>query len=145
MQKIKLTQALKMTKNKFQYKKEAMLCIIVLLFALVIFAASKLYYANKKPVSQVEVYVQGSLYKVLDIIEGNTFDIVQNDRKNTLVFTKNGVKMLHSNCDNQLCLEQGEVNFDNYANRVLGTDIICLPNAVVLRLKLQNASNAPDF
>ncbi len=45
-----------------------------------------------------------------------------------------GVYMESSTCENQDCVEQGTVTFDNLNSRVLGRFIICLPNYVTLEL-----------
>ena len=45
-----------------------------------------------------------------------------------------GVYMESSTCENQDCVEQGTVTFDNLNSRILGRFIICLPNNVTLEL-----------
>lgn len=42
--------------------------------------------------------------------------------------------MESSTCENQDCVEQGTVTFDNLNSRILGRFIICLPNYVTLEL-----------
>ncbi|NMD39076.1 MAG: hypothetical protein GYA87_10410, partial [Christensenellaceae bacterium] len=87
------------------------------------------------PTGEIEIYVDGYLYKKVKIVEGATETIKQeNGCENELKFTHNGVFMNYSSCDNQLCVHQGEVNFDNYSTRFLGNSIICLPNRVVISL-----------
>ena len=56
----------------------------------------------------------------------------------------------YSTCDNQLCVEQGTVNSQNWNTRSLGTHILCLPNRVDAELALTDSEkqeidiNAPD-
>ena len=44
------------------------------------------------------------------------------------------IDMHEANCDNQDCVEQGEVTLENKDTRILGNMIICLPNQVTLQL-----------
>ena len=48
--------------------------------------------------------------------------------------TARGAVMQFSTCDNQSCVQQGEVTLDNRDSRVLGNMIICLPNEVILEV-----------
>lgn len=53
---------------------------------------------------------------------------------NLLVVQEDGIYMKSATCRDQLCVNQGKVTPDNYGQRALGTDIICLPNRVVCSL-----------
>lgn len=116
--------------------KEAILIGSVLLLAILLYMLQLLHNHQTKVLGEVDIYLNGNLYQTVSIEEGKTFEIVNGSNINTLQFTKNGVYMLHSNCHNQLCVQQGEVNADNYRSRVLGNRIICLPHGLVIYLKL---------
>ena len=53
---------------------------------------------------------------------------------NVIHVSSEGVYMESSTCENQDCVEQGLVTFDNLSTRILGRFIICLPNCVMLEL-----------
>ncbi len=53
---------------------------------------------------------------------------------NVIHVTSEGVYMESSTCENQDCVEQGIVTFENLHSRILGRFIICLPNTVMLEL-----------
>lgn len=94
----------------------------------------------------VEIYVAGTLYGTARL--GQTEDVVieRDGMKNVVSFTENGVYMRSSTCHNQLCVGQGEVTRENYVSRAMGTRIICLPNAVEIRLVLDAPdADAPDI
>ncbi len=54
--------------------------------------------------------------------------------ENTVYVTSHSMRMEHANCDNQDCIEQGEVTLENKDERLLGDFIVCLPNQVTLEL-----------
>lgn len=53
---------------------------------------------------------------------------------NIVHVTPTSIDMHEANCDNQDCVEQGEVTLENKDTRILGNMIICLPNQVTLQL-----------
>ena len=59
----------------------------------------------------------------------------QEDGKiNKVHITPEKVYMESSTCDNQDCVDQGEVHIDTYQDRILSTYIICLPNNVSIEM-----------
>ena len=59
----------------------------------------------------------------------------QDDGKiNKVHITPEKVYMESSTCDNQDCVQQGEVHVDTYQTRILGTYVICLPNNVSIEM-----------
>lgn len=59
----------------------------------------------------------------------------QEDGKiNKVHITPEKVYMESSTCENQDCVQQGEVHVDTYMDRILGTYIICLPNNVSIEM-----------
>ena len=53
---------------------------------------------------------------------------------NVIHVSSEGVYMESSTCENQDCVEEGIVTFENLNTRILGWYIICLPNGVTLAL-----------
>ena len=81
------------------------------------------------------VSVRGIVYEPLPLAGEGSFTLRQNETTtNTVHVTPDSVRMEHSSCDNQDCVEQGTVTLDNIKTRVLSNMIICLPNEVVLEL-----------
>ena len=54
--------------------------------------------------------------------------------KNVIRLTPNGFYMESSTCDNQDCVEQGEVTLENMDERVLMNMVICLPHQLSVEL-----------
>ena len=54
--------------------------------------------------------------------------------KNTLRLWQTGFAMDSSTCDNQDCVQQGEVTFENMGGRVLMHMVLCLPHNVSVEL-----------
>ena len=53
---------------------------------------------------------------------------------NVVEVSSRGAVMLSSTCDNQLCVNMGEVTVDNWEFRPNQQFIICLPNRVSIEL-----------
>ncbi len=65
----------------------------------------------------------------------NAFTVKQSDgSENTVHIGKNSFYMEASNCENQNCVEQGEVSLENRDTRVLLNMVICLPHNLSLEL-----------
>ena len=98
---------------------------------------------------QVNIYQNGRLYATGHIGQKEEIEVVGEDGSvNVIAFTDSSVYMKSSTCHNQLCVEQGEVSYENYRNRFYGTQIICLPNRVTVELVLQEGerdTEAADF
>lgn len=61
--------------------------------------------------------------------------LAQDDGKvNKVHITPDKVYMESSTCDNQDCVQQGEITLDNYETRILSTYVICLPNNVTVEM-----------
>ena len=127
--------------------KNLWIILIFLLAALLLFAAAQWQKAGKTSSRTVRIWVNGSLQDEIHLGEEKDVTILQeNGQKNIVHITPDGFYMAYSSCDNQLCVQQGEVNAENYARRFLGTHVICLPNRVDVEWVLDdNASvDAPD-
>ncbi len=119
---------------------------IALALALCAFLARYLITLDKTADGAVEIYVEGKLYATARVGQKEDVVVERDGMRNVISFTENGVLMRSSTCRNQLCVGQGEVTTENYASRAMGTRIICLPNAVEIRLTLSSPdADAPDI
>jgi len=132
-------------------KRDLLLVVSVVLAAGVLLLAGIISNSGKSAAGTINVYVDGAFYTSAPIVKGETLVIEQADgSKNVLRMTENGFFMEYSTCHNQLCIEQGTVDAQNWNMRSLGTHIICLPNRVDAELALTDSEkqaidiNAPD-
>jgi len=83
----------------------------------------------------LRVQVGDEIWDPIALADGGEYTITQPDGKTNVVHVSATGAIMHSStCDNQSCVEQGEVTLDNRDSRVLAGLIICLPNEVVLEL-----------
>jgi hypothetical protein len=54
--------------------------------------------------------------------------------KNTVHISPDGFYMASATCNNQDCVHQGQVTLNNRDVRLLGNQVVCLPNKVILEL-----------
>lgn len=80
------------------------------------------------------VTVGNTTYEPLPLTEEGYYGLRHDGCENIIHVTENSVSMYYSNCENQDCVEQGEVTLENKETRILGNMIICLPNQVSLEL-----------
>ena len=105
----------------------------------------------KGPEAEAYLYiiVNGRISGIYPIGEEGDVTVDQgNGKVNVIHLTENGFYMASSTCDNQLCVQQGEVTIDNYQQRILGASVLCLPNNVDLELIVPSHTpdpNAPDI
>ena len=106
---------------------------------------------EKGPEAEAYLYiiVNGRISAIYPVGEEGDVTVDQGDGKvNVVHLTENGFFMASSTCDNQLCVQQGEVTIDNYQQRILGASVLCLPNNVDLELIVPSHTpdpNAPDI
>ncbi|MBD9284311.1 MAG: hypothetical protein EGR96_05250 [Clostridiales bacterium] len=88
--------------------------------------------------SQVEAFlvvtVGDKTYQPVPLTEEGYYRLRHGDCINIVHVTPTSIDMHEANCDNQDCVEQGEVTLENKDTRILGNMIICLPNQVTLQL-----------
>lgn len=83
----------------------------------------------------LRVQVGSEVWPLIPMEEGGEYVVEQeNGCRNVIHTTATGMKMHFSTCENQNCIQQGEVTLDNRESRLLGSLIVCLPNEVVLEL-----------
>lgn len=88
--------------------------------------------------SQVKAFlvvtVGDKTYQPIPLTEEGYYRLRHGDCINIVHVTPTSIDMHEANCDNQDCVEQGEVTLENKDTRILGNMIICLPNQVTLQL-----------
>ena len=89
------------------------------------------------------VLVDGKEYLSTPLKPGEAITVRQeNGSENVIRMTENGFYMESATCPNQDCIAQGEVNTENWRQRKLLQQVICLPNRVTVALDLTDAENA---
>ena len=83
----------------------------------------------------LRVQVGDQVWEPIALADGDEYTISQPDGKTNVVrASADGAVMHSSTCDNQSCVQQGEVTLENRDTRVLTNMIICLPNQVILEI-----------
>ncbi len=119
-------------------RKRNMLIIAgVFALAAVLFAVSALMPKTQSATGESEILitVDGREWGRYPLSQPQTVVVEQADgSRNEIVITGDGAYMHTSTCDNQLCVQMGEVTLDNWETRPNQTFIICLPNRVTVEL-----------
>ena len=128
-------------------KKDLLIVLGVLLVAAAFIGASFLFGERNASLMQtgaeqvVRIYVGSDLYATVPLGEPQEIRVEQeNGCVNVVAVTEDGAYMKSSSCDNQLCVQQGMVTLENWQLRMLGRQIICLPNQVVVEIASQTQS-----
>ena len=117
-------------------KKNLLVILIVLLVSVGLLAAVLL----NRPMTAVEedmviITIDGKEYARVPLSKPQTVTVKQdNGCVNVVEVSDHGAVMLSSTCDNQLCVQMGEVTVDNWEFRPNQQFIICLPNRVGVEL-----------
>ncbi|MBO4837593.1 MAG: NusG domain II-containing protein [Clostridia bacterium] len=99
---------------------------------------------GKEAAQEMAVYVNGTLYATAALQPGKDVTVSQdNGCVNVIRMTEDGFYMESSTCKNQDCVLQGPVTRDNWTGRILGNQVICLPNRVIVELLVE--SSDPDL
>ncbi len=120
-------------------KKNQLLINLAIVAAVIAAAAALLLAANRmKPKvaqSMVIVTVDGREYTRVPVGAKQEITVDQGDGKvNVILVDEDGAVMHASTCDNQLCVNMGEVTVDNWEVRPNQQFIVCLPNRVSVEL-----------
>ncbi len=84
---------------------------------------------------EVVITVDGQEYARVPLSSPRDVTVDQGDGKvNVIRIDEKGAVMWSSTCDNQLCVQMGEVTVDNWAYRINQQFIVCLPNKVTVEL-----------
>ena len=117
-------------------KKNLLVILIVLLVSVGLLAAVLI----NRPMTAVEedmviITIDGKEYTRVPLSKPQTVTVKQdNGCVNVVEVSDHGAVMLSSTCDNQLCVQMGEVTVDNWEFRPNQQFIICLPNRVGVEL-----------
>ena len=126
-------------------KRDLLLILSVVIIAALLLGSTMLLNRGKVATGQMKVYVDGKLHDTVALHSGRDYTVQQEDGSvNVIRMTENGFYMLSSTCHNQLCIDQGEVNADNWGMRSLGTHVIYLPNRVDVELVLTEDKTVID-
>ena len=98
-------------------------------------AAARKYLEENPAESYLLVRTSQSAYSPIPLNEENAFKITQADgSENTVHIGKNSFYMESSNCDNQNCVDEGEVTLENMNSRILFNMVLCLPHQLSLEM-----------
>lgn len=76
----------------------------------------------------VRVTVGSELYGTYDLSQNQDITIKKNGHTNVIQILNQQVKMIESDCKNQVCVEQGRIEQVNQS-------IVCLPNHVIVTIE----------
>ena len=100
-----------------------------------VFSSAKEYLDTNPAESYLVVRTDGYVYSPVPLNEDGTFRITQPDGSENVVHVgKNSFYMESSNCENQNCVEEGEVTLENKDSRILFNMVYCLPHKLSLEL-----------
>ena len=90
----------------------------------------------QEPKAYLLVIIGDAVYQPVPLTGDGDYTVTQKaiGAENKIHVTAESIQMSSANCDNQDCVEQGEVSLSNRSERLLGNMIICLPNNVTLEL-----------
>ena len=117
-------------------KKNRLVIIIIAAAVLALLAVSVL----ARPMTAVEedmviITIDGKEYTRVPLSRPQRVTVKQdNGCINVIEVSDHGAVMASSTCDNQLCVQMGEVTVDNWEFRPNQQFIICLPNRVSVEL-----------
>ncbi len=126
-------------------RKDVFLLIGVLVVALAAFLLTPL--LRPAPGAEVLITLDGREYARVHLGSRQAVLIDCGDgESNVLLVEEDGMYMESATCRDQLCVQQGRVSTENYLERALGGDIICLPHRLVCSLLPADdaARDAPD-
>lgn len=84
------------------------------------------------------IKVNGQVYQNLNLSDFHDEKIFNINDNNTILIKNNTIRMLHSNCNDLLCIKQGVIS------NVYDT-IICLPNKIVIEIKGKETDSSSDM
>lgn len=90
----------------------------------------------QEPKAYLLVIIGDAVYQPVPMTGDGDYTVTQKaiGAENKIHVTAESIQMSSANCDNQDCVDQGEVSLSNREERLLGNMIICLPNNVTLEL-----------
>ncbi|MTI68775.1 MAG: NusG domain II-containing protein [Firmicutes bacterium] len=117
----------------------------MLIFFIIIISLSGLYFVKEVAVNEgaqyIRVEVNGKEYKKISLganMEGKTIEVKTEYGFNKIEIGKNKVRMIESDCHDQLCVKQGWINAP-------GNVVVCLPNRLVIELEGSKESKVDEI
>lgn len=112
--------------------KKNIIAILILLFIIIICAISFSYIKNSnKDGSIANIYIDGDLYKSVDLSEvkeNYEIEIDSDNHTNVIKVEPNGISIVDADCPDKICISSGVI-------RDGSIPIICLPNKVVIKIE----------
>lgn len=115
-------------------KKNWLLIGGIVVLALVLLALTPLLPGTEAAEDCVVIRVGDDEYARIPLSQPQTLTIMQEDGAvNVIEVTENGMRMVSSTCQNQICVNRGPITLSNW-ELMGGAFISCLPNQVLLEL-----------
>lgn len=115
-------------------KKNWLLIGGIVLLALALLALTPLLPGTEAAEDCVVIRVGNDEYARIPLSRPQTLTITQeNGAVNVVEVTENGMRMVSSTCQNQICVNRGAITLSNW-ELMGGAFISCLPNQVLLEL-----------
>ena len=97
--------------------------------------SAELYLREHSADSYLLIRTKKRIYSPIPLNEENALRITQEDgAENVIHIMENAFYMESSNCENQNCVEEGEVTLENREDRALLNMVLCLPHELTLEL-----------
>ena len=77
--------------------------------------------------AQVEISINGNVYKTVDLNENQTIEIDNEYGRNVIVIENGRARVIDSDCGGQDCIEMGEISKGGQA-------IMCLPHRLIITI-----------
>ncbi len=107
-------------------KQDWILCGTLLLVGMILLVGYRIFYHT--PGDQVEITVDGKLYRTLPLDRNTTIEIpVEDGNTNTLTIRDGYADMTEANCPDHLCVKQKKISHE-------GETLVCLPHKVVVKI-----------
>ena len=99
------------------------ICIGVLL--LLCIATSVSIFVPREPAAEAEIWLHGELLRVVKLQEDQTFTVETEDGRNVITVKDGKIAVTDADCPDGYCMRRGFCHS--------GTDIVCLPNRLVIK------------
>ncbi len=102
-------------------KKNDLVLIVVIAVAIVIMYMASVYFIGDNDGAKVAVYLEKEVIDVLPLYEDAEKTYSSEYGENTILIKGGKLRVVHSNCRNQICVDTMEIS-------KTGETIVCLPN-----------------
>ncbi len=119
--------------------------IVIIVFLLIISFTPYLMSAKALSKQYSSVYanikVSGKLYKTINLssIKDEQSIVLNTDKgNNTILINNSGIKMIHADCKDELCIKQGTI-------KKVTESLVCLPHELIIEIKGEESTNDDDI